>query len=178
MSITIHAAQGDLPAINRRTTLASLLLAAKKANETPLEPLQLVQASDDAATPAAGHPEPTRNPAVLRCIVAYNKALEEAKERQQDAWDSRSDAKYAYREAFPPLIGRKNIRDFIACVGYAMLTDVLSSSEGSRYLYAARVASQVQETRSHHARQKSAPKAPQSAPFPGESAPLSPENDA
>jgi hypothetical protein len=115
---------------------------------------------------------------VARCIVAHNKALKAAREGGQGEWDSRKRAQHAYREAFPPLIGRKNIRDFIACVGYAMLTDVLSSSEGSRFLYAARVASQVQETRSHHARQKSAPKAPESAPLPGKSAPLSLENEA
>lgn len=178
MSITIQAAQGDAPPINRRTTFASLLLAAKKANETPLEPLQLIQASDEASSPSPENREqgPSRNPAVVRCIVAYNNALHAAEESKQGAWECRSAAKFAYRAAFPILIGRKNIRDFIACAGYAMLTEVISESEGARLLYAARVASQVQDNRSHRARQKSAQKALQSAPFPGKSAPLSPEN--
>ena len=72
MSITIQAAQGDAPPINRRTTFASLLLAAKKANETPLEPLQLIQASDEAPSPSPENREqgPSRNPAVVRCFAA------------------------------------------------------------------------------------------------------------
>ena len=176
MSIAIQAAQGDFPVINQSTTLASLLLAAKKANETAIEPLQLVQASDEAASPEPEGAVPARNPAVQRCILAYNTALALARERKKDAYDSRKAAKHAYREAFPPLMGRKNVRDFIACVAYAMLTEIMTESEGTRFLYAARVASQVQETRSHHARQKSEKKAPQIAPFPGKSAPLSPEN--
>jgi hypothetical protein len=176
--MSIQAAQGDIPAINRRTTLASLLLAAKKANETPLEPLGFLQASDEAATSELeNQPQKSpRNPAVARCIAAHNKALEAAKERKLGAYDAHKTAQHAYREAFPPLIGRKNIREFIACVGYAMLTEVVTSSEGARLLYAARVASQVHDNRSHRARQKSVQNAPQSAPFPGKSAPLSPEN--
>jgi hypothetical protein len=176
MLLQIQAAQGDLPPINQRTTLASLLLAAKKANETPLQPLPNIQASDEAAKPAPDSSEPTRNPVVARCIAAYNIALAAAQENKKDAWTSRREAKLAYREALPILIGRKNIRDFIACVGFAMLAEIIGESEGSRFLQAARVASQVQETRSHHSRQKSAEKAPQSAPNPGKSAPLSPEN--
>lgn len=178
MSITIQAAQGDIPPINQRTTFASFLLAVKKAGEAPLEPLQLIQASDEASTPTRENQEqePSRNPAVVRCIVAYNNALHAAEERKQSSWDCRSAAKFAYRAAFPMLIGRKNIRDFIACVGYALLTEVINESDGARLLYAARVASQVQDNRSHRARQKSVQKAPQSAPFPGKSALLSPEN--
>jgi hypothetical protein len=137
-----------------------------------------ILASDEASTPSpeAQEQKPSKNPAVARCIAAHNKALEAAKERKLDEYHCYKAARHAYREAFPPLIGRTNIREFIACVGYAMLTEVVTNSEGARLLYAARVASQVQDNRSHRAGQKWAQNAPQSAPFPSKSAPLSPEN--
>ena len=174
MLLQIQAAQGDVPPINQSTMLASLLLAAKKANETPLEPLQFVQASDEAASPEPEGAVPSRNRAVQRCILAYNTALALARERKKDAYDSRKAAKHAYREAFPPLMGRKNVRDFIACVAYAMLTEIMTASEGTRFLYAARVATQVQETRSHHARQKTSPKAPPKRPLSRQKRPSKP----
>ena len=46
----------------------------------------------------------------------------------------------AYCAAMPKLSGATNIRDFIACVTYAMALDILPGNEGTRLLYAAQVA--------------------------------------
>jgi hypothetical protein len=46
----------------------------------------------------------------------------------------------AFREAMPPLTGRRNIRDFVACVGYGMLIGAIHLNEGTKLLYAAQVA--------------------------------------
>ena len=40
----------------------------------------------------------------------------------------------------PDLFGYENIRDFIACVGFAVIYDIVSNKEGDQFLAAARVA--------------------------------------
>jgi hypothetical protein len=116
-----------------------------------------------------------QNPAIARCYAAFQKSYHAAIERKVDTYDARNKAKVAFREALPPLVGRKNIRDFIACVAYGMAVDLISSGAGMRLLTAARAASTVQDQRSHH---KARQKAPQSAPKARKSAPYSPENPA
>jgi len=53
----------------------------------------------------------------------------------------------AYREAMPPLMGARNIRDFIACVAHGMLLHVFEANEASKLLYAAQVAAQSEAKR-------------------------------
>jgi hypothetical protein len=40
----------------------------------------------------------------------------------------------------PPLCGAENIRNFIACVARAMLTETIKGTDATRLLYAAQVA--------------------------------------
>jgi hypothetical protein len=56
----------------------------------------------------------------------------------------------AYRETMPPLVGARNIRDFIACVAHGMLLHVFEANEGSKLLYASQVAAQSEAKRDKH----------------------------
>jgi hypothetical protein len=49
-------------------------------------------------------------------------------------------ADHAYSKAMPPLVGYENICNFIACVGYGMLTGHFVDSQATKLLYAAQVA--------------------------------------
>jgi hypothetical protein len=82
-----------------------------------------------------------RNPAVVRCAVAYARAYKEGKAQGKNDSVSRMDGSAAYRDTFPPLCGHQNITDFIACVAHAMLMGVLRDDQAARLLYAAQVAS-------------------------------------
>jgi len=159
MFLSIQASQGNPPLVSMTKILA-------KAGE--FTPLLIHASAADCEATAANH-----NPAIVRCIVAHNKAYEEASGRKLSSYDIRSQAKLAFREALPPLIGRNNIRNFIACVTYGMAIELISSGDAIRLLTAARVASAVQDQRSHHKARKNTP---QSAPKARKSAPLSPEN--
>ncbi|HEX4321346.1 MAG TPA: hypothetical protein VHZ52_10610 [Acidobacteriaceae bacterium] len=83
-------------------------------------------------------PEP--NPAVAYCRQAYRQAFKASREHGKKNYEWESDAREAYRRAMPPLSGRENIRDFIACLAYAMLTRWITSPESTQLLYAAQVA--------------------------------------
>lgn len=108
--------------------------------------------SETVPTPAAPSPTtepiltaPEPNPAVAYCRQAYRQAFKAAKEqgKRQSEWEW--EAKEAYRRAMPPLSGRENIRDFIACVAYAMVTRMIISPESTQLLYAAQVANAAVE---------------------------------
>jgi hypothetical protein len=80
------------------------------------------------------------NPAVARCVYAWarvNKA-ELAKGRSSSQANSAADR--AYLDALPPLSGDENIRDFIACVTHAIISDIIRDDTGTKLLYAAQVA--------------------------------------
>ena len=83
---------------------------------------------------------PARNPAVLRCCAARERSLSESRAKGRDKYDTRQLAHDAYCEAMPDLSGYQNIRDFIACVAYGMVIDVISPIEAPKFLYAAQVA--------------------------------------
>lgn len=90
-------------------------------------------------------PDPTvavacENPAVARCVQAYQAAYDAAIASRQDRIVARTPAGEAYRKAMPPLVGYENIRDFVACLAYGMLNNILRADEGTKLLYAAQVA--------------------------------------
>ena len=86
---------------------------------------------------------PSENAAVARCIRAwqrtYNKEIADLDEDDSRYHAERAGRK-AYLRAMPPLAGYENIRDFIACVTYAELTEVLVHSEAAHFLDSAKVA--------------------------------------
>ena len=69
-------------------------------------------------------------------VVGYRKAIANGK----DDAASRKDACKSYRAAMPPLAGLDNINNFIACVAHGILIEAITTTEGSRLLYAAQVA--------------------------------------
>jgi hypothetical protein len=89
---------------------------------------------------------PSSNKAVRHCILAYDRAYDE--EIKKVDWDDDlacdDDAKeagnFAYLHRMPPLVGYKNICDFIACVAYARILNAVDPDETREYMAAARIA--------------------------------------
>lgn len=90
--------------------------------------------------PMFEHVAPAKNEAVALCFESYCLALAETEEREWSRVKSLRLAANVYRRALPPLAGREDIRDFIACVTHAMLMKIFEPEEVSRLLYAAQVA--------------------------------------
>lgn len=88
------------------------------------------------------------NPAVARCAKAwertYDRLVSAAPNQEKAAEDiedfAREQAEVAFRHALPPLCGEDNIRDFIACVAYALVTEILVPIVCTDYFDAAKVA--------------------------------------
>jgi hypothetical protein len=89
-----------------------------------------------------GIDRPAENPAVLRSIRAYNRAFKRCLSKDPDATaeDAQNDGRSSYLRAMPPLAGIKNIRDFIACVTFALITETISQEQAENYFGAARAA--------------------------------------
>ena len=89
-----------------------------------------------SATAEAAH----ANPAVARCLDAFNRTYKANLAINQTKAAATECAAVAYREAMPPLTGPDNIRDFIACVAQGILVGAINSLQSSKLLYAAQVA--------------------------------------
>ena len=83
---------------------------------------------------------PAAIPAIARCVDAWRRVHAAKLAKKFSKYDACEAAGEAYRQAMPPLAGYDNIRDFIACVGHAMLLHVIYDPESTRLLYAAQVA--------------------------------------
>ncbi|HXR39601.1 MAG TPA: hypothetical protein VN776_10935 [Terracidiphilus sp.] len=83
---------------------------------------------------------PADNPAIARCLKAYDLAHRTTLGRTNSRACARLDGKGAYRKAMPPLAGPDNIRDFIACTAHGMLIEAIDETKGARLLYAAHIA--------------------------------------
>ncbi len=86
------------------------------------------------------HVAPALKPAVALCYESYTRALDEAAEQNMTGGRAVMLAQNVYRKALPPLSGRENIRDFIACVAHAILLKIIEPEEATRLFYAAQVA--------------------------------------
>ncbi len=101
------------------------------------------------------------NPAIARCCDAYRRAYQavldeaEANPYTVDVEDAHPDGEQAYADALPPLLGVRNIRNFIACVAHGSAKGMLDGADASRLLYAAQVAFSTRRLRP--SRQKDAP---------------------
>ena len=80
------------------------------------------------------------NPAIARSIDAWGKKYDLAFIDPDDEPKVREKAAAAFRRAMPPLSGRKNIQDFIACAAFAMATGVIDRDEARELFSAAYVA--------------------------------------
>jgi hypothetical protein len=81
-----------------------------------------------------------KNPAVAHCCDVWERVHAGSLKKKRSGASALNDASNAYCRAIPPLIGYENICDFIACVGFGMLTNMMLEASGTRLLYAAQVA--------------------------------------
>jgi hypothetical protein len=83
---------------------------------------------------------PSENPAVARCIRAWHRAQRKESAAGGSDYKSSCAGNIAYLRAVPPLQGFKNIRDFIACVTFAAMTEVIRHKDAAHLLAAAKLA--------------------------------------
>lgn len=100
------------------------------------------------------------NAAVARCVNAWVRARKAALAKGKEGYSVFSAAREAYLDAIPPLSGDENIRDFIACVTHAIISDIIRDDTGTKLLYAAQVAHTTARDQSKPKKQTSEP------PFP------------
>lgn len=96
-----------------------------------------------SATGEPGSPDSggaSANPAVSRCTRAYQRAYRGQKAATGSDYKGECAGNQAFLRAMPPLSGYENIRDFIACLAYASMADVLRLKEANNLLAVAKVA--------------------------------------
>ena len=82
----------------------------------------------------------TDNAAVGRCIRAQQYAFKKADDEGESDFHAETAGNRAFIRSMPPLTGPSNIRDFVACVTYALLTGVIPHRDSTHLLAAAKVA--------------------------------------
>jgi hypothetical protein len=80
------------------------------------------------------------NSAIARCYSEWQRVYKKEKAKGQYWVLAANSAGQAYRNAMPPLTGKENIRDFVACVAHGMLIGAIEGKDGTKLLYAAQVA--------------------------------------
>jgi len=78
--------------------------------------------------------------AIARCILAKRRARTEVIARSGSGYGAKRASAKAYLLALPPLSDLDNVRDFIACVTYAIATEVISAKDSLQLLMAAKAA--------------------------------------
>jgi hypothetical protein len=107
-------------------------------NETMSEVAPAPQVEANSANNMS--PSPAAIPAIARCADAWRRVYAAKLAKKVNKYEASQAAGEAYRQAMPPLVGYDNIRDFIACVGDAMLHHIIFEPESTKLLYAAQVA--------------------------------------
>lgn len=102
-------------------------------------------ASEGANAPAGSSApkKDTANQAIVRCMRAWNYAYKkEAADLDKDDsdYEAKQAANQAYLRATPPLAGYKNICNFIACINFACMIDLISPIKAQQYLANAKIA--------------------------------------
>lgn len=111
------------------------------------------------------------NPAVARCLKAWNAAYRATERNGEDEEECAYVAAMAYCEALPPLFGVRNIRNYIACVAHGVAIGAIDRSEGSGLIYAAQVAFSTRRIRPSS--RQNAPSQPKKHPSRAISGPVS-----
>jgi hypothetical protein len=81
-----------------------------------------------------------KNDAVARCTGAWEKAYLKKMASSKNPFSAADSGAKAFRQNMPPLVGRNNILDHIACISYGMLIGVIEEKASGKYLYAAQIA--------------------------------------
>jgi len=75
------------------------------------------------------------------CMEAWTSAHDDlAEDEDSKEYECEKAGNQAYLKAAPSLSGYKNICDFIACINYASMTDVVTHNEAAHFLANARIA--------------------------------------
>ncbi|HEY1896562.1 MAG TPA: hypothetical protein VGG62_09840 [Terracidiphilus sp.] len=104
------------------------------------------------------------NPAVARCARAWMLFYCEVRLKGESVASARSRAAQAYRVSMPPLTGKRNVRDFIACATHGMLLGALDLNEGAKLLNAAQVAHTARRTKTNTKKAVQKPVSPVNQP--------------
>jgi hypothetical protein len=122
-------------------------LPSSEKDETPQTTPTSESVTPDRTQTAPAQPPspPPAEPisAVSLCTKAYNQAYKEAKEKHYSEYDCKKEAERCYLNKIPRLHKPENINDFIACVAYAMLINIIRPADGTKILYAAQIATQA-----------------------------------
>ena len=125
--------------------------AGTAALVAPIAPPILTAPAATAASAGTTAPARSRKPqnpddeneSIVRCMKAWNyaykKAVADIDEDESD-YPAQKAGNEAYLRAIPHLNGYENICDFIACISFASMTDIVSHRETELYLGNARVA--------------------------------------
>jgi hypothetical protein len=119
----------------------------KPVNCSPSDPKAIKQRILAAMTVAQADNPATVNSAVAVCYEAYDRAYKEAIAQKLSHCDSQCCGDKAYRLALPPLAGRENIQNFVACVAQGIVLTVFDRIDATRLLYAAQIAHSTCEPR-------------------------------
>jgi len=96
--------------------------------------------SEEEETDEEPNDRASEHPAVLRCIHAWNHAHDKAMAEGEDSHDAWLKGRTAYLRSMPPLAGFENVRDYIACVSFAQVAEVIFSFQAESLLATAKVA--------------------------------------
>jgi hypothetical protein len=106
---------------------------------------QISTSTTNAPAPAGKKPRipNDENEVIVNCMHAWNYAY---KKEAADLDDDESDypaqkaGNEAYLRATPPLVGYENICQFIACINFAVMTDIITYSDAKHYRANAKLA--------------------------------------
>ena len=94
----------------------------------------------ETGEPESNAPErPTKNNAVTRCLRAWQRAYKKTIDDDEDDYHAKCAGDRAFLRAMPPLSGSDNIRDYIACVAYAVVIEVIRHKDAAPLLDAAKI---------------------------------------
>jgi hypothetical protein len=96
------------------------------------------------APTGSGRPKTTlqTRPSSAACAPGTTPIKKEAADLDEDDsdYEAKQAANQAYLRATPPLAGYKNICDFIACINFACMIDLISPIKAQQYLANAKIA--------------------------------------
>jgi hypothetical protein len=116
------------------------------STDTAAAELPISTAPAISATPARSKARKDKDDddkAIVSCMRAWNYAY---KKEAVNLGEGESDypaekaANQAYLRETPPLVGHKNVCDFIACINFASMTGIVTHREAAHYLANARIA--------------------------------------
>jgi hypothetical protein len=135
-----HAAAADASPLSLVPTGAGGQIAAGAGGQIATNDQITASAEPGARPERRRHVE---NETIVRCMKAWNYAYRKEAENLDDDesdYPAHKVANEAYLRAMPHLDGYENICDFIACVSFASMTDIVTHSEAEHYLANARLA--------------------------------------